>query len=114
MDRLIIFDLDGVLLDSKNIHFHSLNKALSLISDDYVISIDEQEKIYEGLPTKNKLMLLVENKKLPEAYLHQILDNKQKFTKEMLQNVQKDNDLINLFAFFYMLSYFCIFLYFYN
>ena len=31
MSKLIIFDLDGVLIDSKEIHFDCLNKALASI-----------------------------------------------------------------------------------
>ena len=37
MIKLIIFDLDGVLLDAKNIHFKALNLALV---KDYEISLE--------------------------------------------------------------------------
>jgi beta-phosphoglucomutase-like phosphatase (HAD superfamily) len=32
MKKLILFDLDGVLVDAKKIHFDSLNKALLKIT----------------------------------------------------------------------------------
>ena len=32
MNKFLIFDLDGVLIDSKNIHFKTLNKVLSKIT----------------------------------------------------------------------------------
>ena len=35
----IIFDLDGVLIDSKNIHFTALNKALEKTKINYSISL---------------------------------------------------------------------------
>ena len=35
--ELVIFDLDGVLLDSKEIHYESLNSALRDIDEKYVI-----------------------------------------------------------------------------
>ena len=54
----IVFDLDGVLVDSKTIHFDALNDALRALNPNYVITKDEQENIYEGLPTKAKLNLL--------------------------------------------------------
>ena len=41
MLKLVIFDLDGVLYDSKEIHFLSFNKALEEYGDEYVISESE-------------------------------------------------------------------------
>ena len=53
----LIFDLDGVLVDTKNIHFESLNHAL--INNGYKeISYKDHLNIYDGLPTKQKLQLL--------------------------------------------------------
>ncbi len=42
MIKLIIFDLDGVLVEAKNIHYNALNKALG---KDYSISWNEHLKI---------------------------------------------------------------------
>lgn len=97
MAKIIIFDLDGVLIDSKDIHFNALNKSLNMIDSSYVITEKEQETIYEGLPTKQKLTLLTQHKKLPELFYDQIVSNKQKFTKEMLDNVIIDSELIYFF-----------------
>ena len=36
MIKLIIFDLDGVLVDTKNIHFEALNQSLEKIHKKYV------------------------------------------------------------------------------
>lgn len=95
MKRLIVFDLDGVLVDSKEIHFNALNKALSLVDDKYVITRDEQEKFYEGLPTKQKLKMLTHHKGLPEALYDDIANNKQAFTKEMLHALEYDEELVS-------------------
>ena len=54
----IIFDLDGVLIDTKIIHYHSLNKALCKISPEYFITEQEHVLIYDGLSTHAKLKLL--------------------------------------------------------
>ena len=55
MSKLIVFDLDGVLLDSKILHYEVLNKALEKVDSKYIISKHEQEHTYEGKPTMTKL-----------------------------------------------------------
>lgn len=97
MNKIVIFDLDGVLIDSKNIHFDALNKALTLIDASYVITAKEQETIYEGLPTNQKLQMLTKYKKLPVTLYNQISKDKQAFTKEMLNNTIIDSELIYFF-----------------
>jgi beta-phosphoglucomutase-like phosphatase (HAD superfamily)/dTDP-glucose pyrophosphorylase len=94
MTKLIIFDLDGVLIDSKDIHYQSLNKALELVDSKYVITRDEQKKTYEGLPTKLKLKMLTQHKGLPEVLCEEISNSKQVFTKKMLIDIEYDNELI--------------------
>lgn len=96
MTKLIIFDLDGVLIDSKEIHYQSLNKALELVDSKYLITRDEQEKTYEGLPTKLKLKMLSQYKGLPEILFKEISNNKQAFTKKMLNNTEYDNELVTI------------------
>ena len=97
MNKLIIFDLDGVLVDSKNIHFVALNYALELVDKKYIISKEDNLKFYEGLPTKNKLKILSKTKGLEESYYDQIWSNKQHATKNELNNLKIDKELIGLF-----------------
>ena len=54
MIKLVIFDLDGVLVEAKNIHFEAFNKALG----KYAISWDEHLSTYDGLKTNQKLNML--------------------------------------------------------
>ena len=49
--KLICFDLDGVLVDAKEIHYESLNRALESIDKKYIISRTEHLTKYDGLPT---------------------------------------------------------------
>ena len=56
--KLIVFDLDGVLVDTKNIHFNALNSALKKSKINYQISYEEHLKIFDGLTTKEKLQIL--------------------------------------------------------
>jgi beta-phosphoglucomutase-like phosphatase (HAD superfamily) len=69
MTKLIIFDLDGVLVEAKQIHYDTLNQALKEIDEKYVITEAEHLSIYDGLKTTQKLELLTKNKGLhPEFY----------------------------------------------
>ena len=51
MIKLIVFDLDGVLVEAKQIHYDTLNQALREIDDKYVITEAEHLSIYDGLKT---------------------------------------------------------------
>ena len=55
MIKLIIFDLDGVLVEAKNLHYEALNKALG---KEYAISWKEHLSKYDGLKTNQKLEML--------------------------------------------------------
>ena len=81
MNKLIIFDLDGVLVDAKTIHYTSLNKALG---KEYCIEWNEHLSFYDGLKTFEKLNLLTKNKGLPVELHSKIFENKQKYTLEAL------------------------------
>jgi HAD superfamily hydrolase (TIGR01509 family) len=89
MIKLVIFDLDGVLVEAKNIHFEAFNKALG----EYAISWDEHLSIYDGLKTNQKLDMLHERKGLPKEYFTNIWNDKQKYTLEALANLKKDENL---------------------
>ena len=89
MIKLVIFDLDGVLVEAKNIHFEAFNKALG----EYAISWDEHLSIYDGLKTNQKLDMLHERKGLPKEQFINIWNNKQKYTLEALSNLKKDEIL---------------------
>ena len=73
MIKSIIFDLDGVLIDLKEAHYDCLNSALKRIDLKYVISLDEHYKIYDGLPTKDKLKILTKQKGLDEMYYNDMV-----------------------------------------
>ncbi|AOV60328.1 nucleoside-diphosphate-sugar pyrophosphorylase [Synechococcus phage S-CAM9] len=98
MTKLVIFDLDGVLIDSKDYHFDALNSALKKVGEQYVISRQEHVSIYDGLPTKPKLELLTKNKGLPVEYYDQIWRDKQEETLRIFdEEVRKDYELMGYF-----------------
>ena len=63
--KLVIFDLDGVLVEAKNIHYEALNEALG---DKYAISWNEHLSTYDGLKTVQKLDMLTEQKRSTTKY----------------------------------------------
>lgn len=68
MIKLVVFDLDGVLVDAREIHYEALNAALADIDQKYVIGRQEHLSIYDGLSTTKKLKMLTQNKELPEEF----------------------------------------------
>lgn len=56
--------MDGVLIDARQWHFEALNEALSVFG--IKISDDDHELKFDGLPTKQKLAILVQDGMLPE------------------------------------------------
>jgi HAD superfamily hydrolase (TIGR01509 family) len=89
MIKLIIFDLDGVLVEAKSIHYESFNKAL----DKYAISWDEHLSTYDGLKTNQKLDMLHHKKGLPKEQFDSIWNNKQKYTLEALKKLKPNHQL---------------------
>ena len=83
MNKLVIFDLDGVLIDSREMHYEALNRALEKVSLDYAITIEEHLSLYDGLPTSIKLTMLTEKKNLPVDKHQQIWEDKQKATLDI-------------------------------
>ena len=92
MIKLIIFDLDGVLVDTKEIHYTSLNESLG---EKYIINWVEHLSKYDGLKTNQKLNLLTEDKGLPITDHKLIWDKKQKLTLEKLSKIEPSENLIN-------------------
>jgi HAD superfamily hydrolase (TIGR01509 family) len=90
--KLIAFDLDGVLIETKEFHFKALNEALS---KKYEISIEEHLSIYDGLKTTRKLEILTEKKMLPRELHLKIWEDKQKRTLEYFSGIVPDENLIN-------------------
>ena len=55
MIKLVIFDMDGVLVDARELHYQALNDVLPT---RYKITREDHLAHYDGLPTKEKLVRL--------------------------------------------------------
>ena len=95
-NKLVIFDLDGVLIDSRDVHYDALNNALKKIDPKFVITRDEHLSKYDGLGTTKKLNMLTELKGLPVEYHDQVWKEKQKETIDILKNLSQNKTAISI------------------
>ena len=91
-NKLVIFDLDGVLLDSRELHYEALNAAIRKVtnSDKYVITREEHLSKYDGLNTTKKLQMLTQDKGLNIKYYDEIWKEKQEQTFELIPKAPKN------------------------
>ena len=91
MIKLVIFDLDGVLVDARELHYEALNLALSSVDEKYVISRDEHLSTFDGTSTKKKLNMLTELKGLPKDSHDLVWRLKQDKTLEIIDKFDIDS-----------------------
>lgn len=89
--KLVIFDLDGVLVDSREHHFIALNRALAEVDECYVISKKDHLSIFDGLSTQRKLDLLTEMTGLDSKFHRQIWQKKQELTFQVIDEMLEPN-----------------------
>lgn len=78
--KAVLFDMDGVLIEAKEWHYETLNKALELFG--MPISRYDHLTTFDGLPTRKKLEMLSLDCGLPKE-LHEFLNEmKQRYTME--------------------------------
>jgi HAD superfamily hydrolase (TIGR01509 family) len=97
MIKLIIFDMDGVLVNAKEIHYETLNNAIELIvGKKFTIDFSEHLSTYDGLKTTQKLDMLSEKKGLNKSEHQKIWDIKQKLTQKSIGEIGQNNEIISL------------------
>ena len=98
MIKLIVFDLDGVLVETKKLHYDALNKALRDVDTKYEITLEEHLSKYDGLSTRKKLDLLGREKGLSGMEFERIWMRKQLYTSQMLRELKSDDRIINVLS----------------
>ena len=88
--KLIIFDLDGVLVDARELHYEALNRALRSIDPKFIINRDEHLSTYDGLNTTKKLAMLTERKGLPVDKHTEVWTKKQQMTLDIINEFTYD------------------------
>lgn len=102
MIKLVLFDLDGVLIDAKDIHYRCLNKALG---SKYAISEKEHLDLYDGHKTRQKLDMLTANKGLPLDLHDEVYHDKQRFTMIEISSLKPLEHIVDLFQYLYQQGY---------
>lgn len=98
MTKLIIFDLDGVLVDSRDMHYKALNRALYDVKPDFMISREEHLSKFDGLSTSKKLKIL-ESRGLDKKFHNEIWLKKQEYTNKIInEEYQYDDRLRNVLS----------------
>lgn len=93
MIKLVLFDLDGVLIDAKDIHYIALNTALG----EYAITHEEHLNIYDGHKTRQKLDMLTFNKGLPLDLHNEVYNKKQELTQQAISDLKPTVHIVFLF-----------------
>ncbi len=97
--RLVVFDLDGVLISTRDLHYNTLNQALWQESetDQYTISHQDHLLKFDGLSTYKKLEMLTRERGLPVERHKIIWEKKQALTLGELKNTIKfDQKIVDI------------------
>ena len=94
MIKLIIFDLDGVLAETRELHYDAMNRALESIDKKFIIKREEHLAIYDGLSTTRKIELLIKHKNFPKEQTDKLWKRKQANTSEIIKNELKEDERI--------------------
>lgn len=98
MIKTLAFDLDGTLVETKDIHYHALNDAIEWsVGGSFRIDYKDHLTNYDGLSTKRKLEKL--GQKYPQLikFFPTIEKNKQKITIDLLKKIESNPKWIDLF-----------------
>lgn len=95
MIKLAVFDMDGVLVNARELHYQALNQAL--VEAGYpAITREEQATTYEALPTRQKLRIYSDKRGLPVEQQDAIAARKQEITLQMVSLLKLDEGKIEM------------------
>lgn len=87
--KCVLFDLDGVLVNSRVLHFETFRDALKEVVPEFKITWSDHEKEMDGLPTRSKLKMLLSKGVLTKEQSEQVYQKKQEMTLASLPGTMK-------------------------
>lgn len=91
--KALIFDLDGTLVDTCDIHYRSLNEAIEIIAGEkFIISEQDHLTTFNGLNTRKKLQILTEKFNLDQKLHQDIFTKKQELTEIYINRLVTENE----------------------
>jgi len=82
--RGVIFDLDGVLTDTAEFHYQTWQR----LADEEGLPFDRQaNEALRGLSRRESLLQIVGSRQFPEAQLQAMMDRKNRYYVESIQNI---------------------------
>ena len=94
MVSLVIFDLDGVLVSARNVHFIAFTRSLSRISG-LELSLERHTQEFNRLTTRQKINKLIFNGEVDKDHEDKIWNMKQDLTIEYMKDMRCDSDMIS-------------------
>ena len=91
----VVFDLDGTLVETRDLHKVALNEALRAVAgEEYVISDEEHHAQFDGLSTAQKLKKLNAQKNMNPDLNKAVWEKKQELTNTMVSQTVKPDKRI--------------------
>lgn len=78
--KAILFDLDGVLVNTRILHYETFRDALQEVKPAYSLTWADHEEKFDGLSTRLKLMKLLESNEIVQEEADRIFERKQATT----------------------------------
>ena len=95
--KAIIFDLDGVLVDARTLHFEAFRQAFESLCPPHTLSWKEHEELYDGLSTRQKLQKMIDMNIISKEDSVRVSSEKQRITNTLIEKTVKVRTyLINL------------------
>lgn len=94
--KSILFDLDGVLVNTRLLHYETFRDAVCSVIPSFTLSWSEHESKFDGLSTKRKLQKLQEEGVITEVQSERIFQTKQELTLKQLPTAVRPRESLRL------------------
>ena len=94
--QAILFDLDGVLVNTTYLHYETFRDALTFVKPEMTLSWEEHEQKFEGMSTRLKLKHLNEQSILTEEEGERLFEKKQELLQKRMTYYVQPNESLKL------------------